>query len=315
MHKSERLNDLMLFLNDKSVFNLKDLMERYRISRSTAIRDVQSLEEMGMPIYSQPGRNGHYGLLQNKLLSPIVFGVDEVFALYFSMLTLRAYESTPFHLSVEKLKKKFENCLSAEKVAMLHQTANVLSLGAIPQKNHCHLLKDILQFTLEEKTCDIQYERNGALHLYTIQFYQISASFGQWYATGYDFNQDSPRVFRCDKIASIKENHVFDSKPLAALLKTADQLFKASDAVDFQVIVSEKGADLFQKEPYPSMKLLFKDGTYMIQGYYNPGEERFIATYFIGFGQHLVSIQPPALKQLMLHRLNELQTFFSMLPS
>lgn len=112
MRKSTRLNDMMIFLNDKSFFNLKDIMQEYGISKSTAIRDIQSLEEIGMPIFSETGRNGRYGILKNRLLSPIIFTVDEMYALYFAMLTLNAYESTPFHLSIEKLKIKFETCLS-----------------------------------------------------------------------------------------------------------------------------------------------------------------------------------------------------------
>lgn len=83
MNKSERINDMMLFLNDKNIFNLKDLMEKYSISKSTALRDVEALERIGMPIYSQSGRNGYYGILRNRLLSPIVFNMDEVYALIF----------------------------------------------------------------------------------------------------------------------------------------------------------------------------------------------------------------------------------------
>lgn len=59
MKKSERLIDMMVYLNDKKSFNLKDIMDRYTISKSTALRDIQSLEEIGMPIYSNSGRNGH----------------------------------------------------------------------------------------------------------------------------------------------------------------------------------------------------------------------------------------------------------------
>ena len=112
MRKSERLNDLLLYLSGKNTFNLKDIMERYGISRSSAIRDIRSLEQIGMPIYSQPGRNGAYKILPNRLLSPIIFTIDEMYSLYFSMLTLKAYQSTPFHLSVESLKSRFESCLS-----------------------------------------------------------------------------------------------------------------------------------------------------------------------------------------------------------
>jgi predicted DNA-binding transcriptional regulator YafY len=157
-------------------------MKRYNISKSTALRDIKSLEEIGMPVYSRLGRNGCYGILQNKLLSPILFNLDEVFALYFSMLTLRAYESTPFHLSVERLKQKFENCLSPEKIELLRKTEKVFSLGAVIQKNHCEFLKDILNLATEEKVCEVKYLKNDTEKIYFIQFFEVSATFGQWYA-------------------------------------------------------------------------------------------------------------------------------------
>ena len=47
--------------------------------------------------------------------------MDEVYALYFAMLTLEAYESTPFHLSVNQLNEKFENCLSNEQNKQIHR--------------------------------------------------------------------------------------------------------------------------------------------------------------------------------------------------
>ena len=60
MKKSERINDMMIYLNNKETFNLKDIMEKYSISKNTALRDIRSLEEIGMPIYSFSGRNGRY---------------------------------------------------------------------------------------------------------------------------------------------------------------------------------------------------------------------------------------------------------------
>ncbi|MEB9816424.1 DeoR family transcriptional regulator, partial [Bacillus cereus] len=41
MKKTERINDMLIFLNNKRNFNLKDLMVRYDISKSTALRDIQ----------------------------------------------------------------------------------------------------------------------------------------------------------------------------------------------------------------------------------------------------------------------------------
>ncbi|ECP1153871.1 TPA: YafY family transcriptional regulator, partial [Listeria monocytogenes] len=292
MKKSERLNDMMLFLNDKNVFQLSDIMTKYDISRSTAIRDVKSLEEIGMPIYSERGRNGHYQVLRNRLLSPIVFNIDEVFALYFSMLTLKAYETTPFHLSVEKLKTKFERCLSAEKIEMLRKTEEVFSLGYIKHNNQCEFLDVILQFTMEEKVCQINYDKKGIEKTYVVQFYNISSAYGQWYVTSYNFETKRMQVFRCDRILELEENHAFEAKKLTDLKSETDYLYKKKDAINFEVEIASNGVDLFFKENYPSMKLNQEQGRNVIRGFYNRGEEPFIINYLLGFGDKIKMVQP-----------------------
>lgn len=311
MNKSERLNDMMLFLNDKNSFNLRDLMDKYNISKSTALRDIESLERIGMPIYSQHGRNGYYGILRNRLLSPIVFNIDEVFALYFSMLTLRAYETTPFHLSVEKLKEKFENCLSAEKIEMLRRVEKVFSLASIQHNNHCYFLSDVLQYAIDEKICKVKYLKKDIEKYYHVQFFNISSAYGQWYATGHNFYTNSSQVFRCDKILGIEESNQYDSKPLSELMKPADVLYRTHDATDFEVEISKRGVDLFHKEHYPSMKLYLENGHYFIRGFYNKGEETFITNYFIGYGENMISIQPISLKNLIVKKLGALKKYFS----
>lgn len=311
MNKSERINNMILFLNDKRSFNLKDLMEKYNISKSTALRDIETLERIGMPIYSQHGRNGYYGIIRNKLLSPIVFNIDEVFALYFSMLTLRAYETTPFHLSVENLKKKFENCLSTEKINMLRGMERVFSLASIQHNNHCGFLKDILQSAIEEKVCIVSYRKDAVEKEYTIQFFNISSAYGQWYATGYNFETQSPKVFRCDKISSMKQSNEYQPKSLDEFNKSPDVLYKMQDATDFEVEISQRGTDLFYKEHYPSMKLYTEQGRCVIRGFYNKGEEKFIADYFIAYGENILTIRPTALKNLILERLHSFEKSLS----
>ncbi|EAH4443831.1 helix-turn-helix transcriptional regulator [Listeria innocua] len=310
MNKSERLNDMMLFLNDKNTFQLSEIMAKYGVSRSTAIRDIKSLEEIGMPIYSERGRNGHYQVLRNRLLSPIVFNIDEVFALYFSMLTLKAYETTPFHLSVEKLKTKFERCLSAEKIEMLRKTEEVFSLGYIKHNNQCEFLDIILQFTMEEKVCQINYDKNGTEKTYIVQFYNISSAYGQWYVTSYNFKDKRMQVFRCDRILGLKESDAFEAKKLVDFKRDAENFYKKEDATNFEVEIASNGVDLFFKENYPSMKLRQERGKNFIRGYYNKGEERFIINYLLGYGDKIIAIQPDSLREMLLNELGSLQNHF-----
>lgn len=156
MKKSERLNHMMIYLNDLNYFNLSDLMNKYNISKSTALRDISSLEELGMPIYAEQGRYGRYVILKNRLLSPIIFTIDEVYALYFAMLTLKAYESTPFHLSIEKLNEKFENCLSEEQTKKINKMKKVLKFEASKHNNVSQFLDKILESIINEISCKIK---------------------------------------------------------------------------------------------------------------------------------------------------------------
>lgn len=311
MKKSERLNDMMIYLNDKKYFNLKSIMERYAISRSTALRDIQSLEEIGMPIFSKSGRNGRYGILPNRLLSPIVFTIEEVHALYFTMQTLNAYQSTPFHLSIEKLKQKFESCISEERIERLRKMERIFSLSSAQNQNECSCLDEILRMAVDEKVCEIDYKKGEKRKFYCIQFFDITSAYGQWYATAYNFHTKKPQVFRCDKIYSLQPCDLYEPRPISEFLIRSENIFQDKGAINFEVCISMKGADIFHKEHYPSMTLIHEDGSYYVRGFYNQGEEKFIASYFLTYGETILSIHPIRLKNLILERIDMIKTHLS----
>lgn len=303
MNKSERLNDMMIYLINKNHFNLADLMEKYNISRSTAIRDIQSLEQIGMPIFSEHGRYGRYGILKNRLLSPIIFTTDEMYAMYFSMLTLKEYQSTSFDLDLQKLKQKFESCISKEHKSNLDRMETVFSFTSLKQVNDCPFLKDILYLAINDSVCDITYKRKNNDYKYTVQFLNVSTSFGQWYVTAYNYDSEKKQVFRCDKILSLSTNENIppvDNNRLESLKKNN---FKEKNATDFEINITEKGVDLFIKENYPSMTFVWCNDTPIIKGYYNKNEEDFISNYFSVFGKEIISIKPPELKELIIKKI------------
>lgn len=310
MKKSERLHDLMIYLNGKNSFNLKDVINKYQISKSTALRDIQSLESIGMPIYSQQGRNGYYGILPNRLLSPIVFTIDEMYALYFAMLTLNDYQTTPFHLSTTALKNKFELCLSDVKKNQLRKMESILQMGGIKHFNESKFLKHILAFSIDNKVCEVEYTKNSATQTFYVQFFNISSSFGQWYTTAFNFQSEKPIVFRCDKISSIMESTHYIAKNLLEFDTSSFEFFKSTDAIDFRVEITQKGVDKFYKENYPSMKLEIIDSRFYINGYYNQGEEDFIANYLVSYGKQILSISPEELKSSITNTIRELDSYY-----
>ncbi|QNR68282.1 YafY family transcriptional regulator [Paenibacillus peoriae] len=305
MKKSERLNDMIRYLNSREFFNLNDLMDKYHISKSTALRDISSLEQLGMPIFSEHGRHGRYGILKNRLLSPIIFTMDEVYALYFAMLTLEAYQSTPFHLSVNQLNEKFEHCLSKIQINQIHKMKKVLQFE-IYQHNHVsRYLDKILTSILNESICKVKYVKNNQNKSYYVQFFKISAKFGQWYATGIELHTNKYRVFRCDRITFVEEEENNSRFSIDELLNRSLEMYQTEKSIDFEVEIVEQAKDIFYKEHYPSMKIENGDKT-VIKGFYNPGEEEFIAHYFMRYGHYVISVKPESLRQMIQDKVKNL---------
>ena len=229
MKKSERINDMMIYLNNKETFNLKDIMEKYSISKNTALRDIRSLEEIGMPIYSFSGRNGRYKILKNKLLSPVLFNVNEIYALYFTMLTLKGYKTTPFHLDIEKLKEKFKNCLPQRQVEEINKMETILNFEVSKHQKESPFLKKILENSIEEKVCKILYKEEKKEKYYFVQFFKISSAYGQWLASGYDFEDREIKNFQCDKIIHLAEDDKFESISFEKFVNLNSDMYKIHD--------------------------------------------------------------------------------------
>lgn len=101
MKKSERLNQELIFLSNKSTFHLNDIMQAFNISKRTALRDIQELEAMGLALYVENGRYGGYKLLSQNLLTPIYFNNNEILAIFFALKALDILSTTPFEKSYD----------------------------------------------------------------------------------------------------------------------------------------------------------------------------------------------------------------------
>ncbi|EOL45904.1 helix-turn-helix transcriptional regulator [Enterococcus caccae] len=313
MKKAERINDMILFLADKSSFNLKELMERYNISKSTALRDIQSLEEIGLPLYSELGRYGKYQLLDTRIVAPGLFTEGEIYALYFALLTLKGYRSTPFNMESSTLELKYSHVLPEKLRQQLLLMRKIITLEEVNHSNVSLHLKEIVQGILLEKVFTIDYIKNQEQVSIKAQFVQLSSKFGQWYARIWNVETKKIRVIRCDKIKALEEENDEESLSLELLLKKTETFYQREELISFSIKVTEKGKDLFFKENYPSMKIEASGKDYVITGSYHFNEEEFIANYLLRFGQSILKIEPIQLKEYVTKKVYKLADYWDRL--
>ncbi len=64
----------------------------------------------------------------------------------------------------------------------------------------------MLEASIEQEVIKISYEINGQITNRSIQPIGIYANEGKWYCPSYSFLREDYRVFRCDRIKSIKRD-------------------------------------------------------------------------------------------------------------
>ena len=57
------------------------------------MRDLQALEEVGFPLYSEVGAAGGYHVLKERVLPPIAFSENEAMAIFFAYQSLQYYKT------------------------------------------------------------------------------------------------------------------------------------------------------------------------------------------------------------------------------
>ena len=107
MLKSQRLIQLIMMINAKKAFTVRELADEFHLSTRTITRDLQELSELGFPIYSVQGRGGGYRLLQERMLPPITFTESEAIAMFFACQSLQYFGSLPFDEGATSALHKF----------------------------------------------------------------------------------------------------------------------------------------------------------------------------------------------------------------
>ncbi|OOR33720.1 alkaline phosphatase [Bacillus mycoides] len=253
-------------------------------------------------MYSELGRNGSYKIIENSVLSPIYFSVDEMYALYFLILTLNGYKTKPFNIESIALENKFKHVLPdnvSKNISIMERT---LSFEVTNHSNFSPFLKELLQGIFAERVYRLTYLKKDEEKALVAQFIRIESKFGQWYAKIFNFETSNVQIIRCDKILSIMETSNTNPKKLEELLSYLTTFHRKPDAIDFIVIVNQEGKDIFDKENYPSMRIQKEKENYIITGYFNKKEIDFISSYFLNFGKTIISIQPVMLKDLIYNK-------------
>lgn len=309
MKKYELIYKIMNYVYKKDQFTLQDLMMEFNISKSTALRYISNLEDIGVPLYSEKGRYGGYKLLETYKIPPISFTPQETYAMFFAIKTIELLKSTPFQAEYSTIQEKFLDSVSLKVKSTLEQLSSRISFGTVKIANECPMLEDLLYAIMKPSVLKILYQTPHKITERRIQPIGIFADYGNWYCPSFDIDKNQYRIFRCDRIKKIE---LLKEQPIENIMKfdlnnRFELVSKSPHAIDYKIQITKEGKAIYERSHYPNMSLEEINGNFFITGWIEVKEIEFFLNYLNQFGQYLVSIYPDSIKQNFIDHLETIK--------
>ena len=206
MQKSQRLIQMIMMINAKRSFTVRELADEFGLSTRTITRDLQELSELGIPIYSVQGRGGGYKLLRERLLPPISFTESEAAALFFACHSLQYFGSHPFGRDADGAIHKFYHYLPADAREKIDAMKERIMLWSPFRPMSEEVLRTLLHAITERCAVTIVYRGSSGKLERNIMPFGLYASSGYWYCTAYCLLREEVRQFRADRIEAAVVN-------------------------------------------------------------------------------------------------------------
>ncbi len=202
----------MRYINNRAHFTIAEIQREFKISRATAIRDINEIQAMGFPLTTELGRGGGYHVLQNHYLPAARFTPDELKAIFISFIASKNSQ-LPYLQNRRSITEKLignasqtqqDELIELNHILLFENTnpanPNLLELDdAAPPE-----LNQLISLAVRDKHLRVTFEQNlGWPQLLDVYLLHIFNSNAQWLVEVYDFGTDE---FRYLPVAMLRDS-------------------------------------------------------------------------------------------------------------
>ncbi|GAK04243.1 transcriptional regulator, DeoR family [Geomicrobium sp. JCM 19037] len=252
--KLERLLGITTMLMTKGRVTATTLADRFEVSVRTIYRDLDLINQSGIPIVSFPGTDGGYEIMDGFYLSKQHFSLEDMRTVYH---LLQSLDASPFQAISERLASLQPLLLtSSDNHSVIFSLSSSEEERTYIQKwtEAIHQMKQV-SFTYTSGT--------GEVTTRTVEPRNLHFDYGTWYAEAFCLTRQADRLFRLSRMES-----------LLLLLTSFTPKRKKSDPHSIAPIPLHLrfSRDVKQRvlEQFPEQTETFNDHIYVYTEYYHP---------------------------------------------
>jgi predicted DNA-binding transcriptional regulator YafY len=204
---ASRLITLIMLLQRQPNQKASDLAQALGVSVRTVHRYIETLEDMGIPIYAERGPHGGFSLVRGYKMPPLVFSPDEAAALCLGTNLVIEMWGELYQAPAHSALAKLQNVLplpQVEEISRVQATLVAMGMGYVEPTRLYPQLQILRTATQDQRRVTLSYHSaSGTTTERPLDPYAIVHQHGWWYVVGFCHLRKDLRTFRIDRIESV----------------------------------------------------------------------------------------------------------------
>ncbi len=292
MQVNNRLFEILYILLQKKKVTAKELADKFEVSTRTIYRDIDTLSRANIPIYSNKGKDGGIGILEDYIFNKSILTEEEQNQILFALQSLEKVSGQNEKDILEKMSTIFNKKIDEWiKIDFSNWGENNFKENRFEIIKSAIIKKQLLEFTY--------YNSNGEKSKRIVEPLQIWFKDKSWYLVSYCRTKQNYRIFKITRIKEVKllEEHFERELPkekekkynfksiLLELEVKKEMAYRVYDEFETNEITKNEKDNFLIKVEYP--------------------ENDWVYGYILSFGEFAKVLKPERAKKVIKEKLQK----------
>lgn len=288
--KIDRLIGILAILLQKDRVTAPELATKFEVSKRTINRDIETLTQAGVPLYTTRGTGGGISIVSGYRMDRTLLTSKDMRSILAGLRSLDSVSGSHYYeILMEKLQTGANEVVNGRDYMLID----------LASWYHAHLTPKLtmIQEAIEQtRLLTFAYVSQVHEGMRTVEPYFVIFRWSNWYVWGWSLEHDDFRLYKVNRMSAM---HVTPTQftPRAVTMPDMKPINHGTDAIHFTAlfdsgvkwrILDEFSADQLQ---------LDANGKLRLTGEYSDSQS--LVQWLLSFGNHVELLRPVAARELL----------------
>lgn len=305
----DRMLSITVMMLNRDRVTARELAEKFEVSIRTIYRDLQAIDQAGIPITSYSGNRGGYGIMDTFRIDRQYLTFDDIVSM---VTTLRGINSTLENRKLDLAIEKITNLIPKIKNDDFQEYSRKVVVDILPL-GYTHRqkarIKDVHRAVIAQRLIELEYSNaKGECSRRTVEPLTLVFKGYAWYLFAYCRLKSDYRLFRLSRMREVTIlSESFDRKPRSyedAFWTDPDSIRMVHLSLLFSREVRVQVEDYFE----PEQIQYSEDGSMHVEVDFP--EDAWVYSLILGFGEHVKVLSPPHIQKIIQEKAEKIKSVY-----